>query len=1066
MRIDLSESMVSPKAAIRQSLALSIMLCCGSFAWAAQVEVSSSKYLQRGLLCHFDALDNAGRGVHSSSTTTWVDLTGNGNDATVHFTDESGNPLKGFWGGRALSSCGAADGVYADFVPSTALRTLVNSDGPWTIEFVDTMDFERKVTDGCIEFGTTNVFGMIHKGAASDFRGYFYVRSRNTSQLDSTSACPPGKQTIPRTITYVHTGTKIIRYRNGVAEVNTAAPTGGPRPLGENVRLQILYHLVGDMMSVRVYNRELTADERKYNMEIDRDRFFFRDARGLSADESGDAAVLNVKVTAKCPDGSGTVSINGDPAGTSVEKTVAFGSSVTLTFAPADGYAASGWANLPVGTDTLGASVTFTASQTVSAHVLTDARTVHYVSKSGDNADDGSQAHPWRSIQHAVANSAVREFDEIRVQGGLYEECVMLSPDAAYAGSRHRLTIVGSYDGIWTRDLENSRTVIRPAAHSGLALQDFRSYSNVVDGVDLTGARIGYGFSDNLAAATVESRPTAFSTLLRHCIVTNNYSHGTAAFGESELVDQPCMGIRCTSCLIANNGGWGYGTVARDTQGGQRLFTNCTIANNAQGGLKLQISYNRGACYCRNVILANNGGAQLWCDSEAQYGLMRLLNCIVHRGSGVAFSAKTATEAGDNSTSSVIPIVPVLGETYEVDPLLDSSFCPIATSYANKSGMDADAIAAAPAVDDVYGRAWSRGAYDLGCFRTSHPLPATRRSLSDVYVAADGDDGADGSSSHPLATLGEALWRVKPEGTCHVGPGTYLAQLRGVYAQGVRIVGDDCGRTVFAGVGLDAGSEPSLYLAATNVVLTGCVFSNATYGIVNVNVSGCGKIPVMTNCVFRGNRIGYRQCGTAWNTGKGEWLQRFTRCRFLENTFDGLWTNARVLLDSCLVADNGRYGYYHNGEKNNGMSMIMNCTVAGNGSCGLYKLTGNNGGLSARNSVIAKQTCGVNTGGGNNSQTVNWQYTLFDNDTNQSGTLDGMTASCITDRPCQLRGGKDVEVKYRLTDESPAVRAGSWQVYPWSSYAPARDLDGVVWRRKLDMGCYVRPAQGLMMLIN
>ena len=40
--------------------------------------VSSTSYVQRGLMCHFDALDNAGRDQHSSSATIWVDQTGYG----------------------------------------------------------------------------------------------------------------------------------------------------------------------------------------------------------------------------------------------------------------------------------------------------------------------------------------------------------------------------------------------------------------------------------------------------------------------------------------------------------------------------------------------------------------------------------------------------------------------------------------------------------------------------------------------------------------------------------------------------------------------------------------------------------------------------------------------------------------------------------------------------------------------------------------------------------------------------------------------------------------------------
>lgn len=43
---------------------------------------SSFDYVQDGLYYQLDGIENAGRGVHSATATTWTDLTGNGRDAT------------------------------------------------------------------------------------------------------------------------------------------------------------------------------------------------------------------------------------------------------------------------------------------------------------------------------------------------------------------------------------------------------------------------------------------------------------------------------------------------------------------------------------------------------------------------------------------------------------------------------------------------------------------------------------------------------------------------------------------------------------------------------------------------------------------------------------------------------------------------------------------------------------------------------------------------------------------------------------------------------------------------
>ena len=55
---------------------------------APQGGPSSLDYVQDGLYYQLDGIENAGRGVHSATATTWTDLTGNGRDAT--FINPSG----------------------------------------------------------------------------------------------------------------------------------------------------------------------------------------------------------------------------------------------------------------------------------------------------------------------------------------------------------------------------------------------------------------------------------------------------------------------------------------------------------------------------------------------------------------------------------------------------------------------------------------------------------------------------------------------------------------------------------------------------------------------------------------------------------------------------------------------------------------------------------------------------------------------------------------------------------------------------------------------------------------
>ena len=56
---------------------------CLCFGTAQGEGVNAFSYIQKGLVACYDGIENAGAGVHDANATTWVDLTGNGNDGTV-----------------------------------------------------------------------------------------------------------------------------------------------------------------------------------------------------------------------------------------------------------------------------------------------------------------------------------------------------------------------------------------------------------------------------------------------------------------------------------------------------------------------------------------------------------------------------------------------------------------------------------------------------------------------------------------------------------------------------------------------------------------------------------------------------------------------------------------------------------------------------------------------------------------------------------------------------------------------------------------------------------------------
>lgn len=113
-------------------------------------------YIEEGLILHYDAINNTGEGdeKHSTTTTTWKDLSGNGNDGTLRnfdTTEESG------WKDSYLKFDGIND------IVNTGLKgaTTFTSDDNYTLEVVFNMN---KVTAQGNQYGNVDegiIFGSI-----------------------------------------------------------------------------------------------------------------------------------------------------------------------------------------------------------------------------------------------------------------------------------------------------------------------------------------------------------------------------------------------------------------------------------------------------------------------------------------------------------------------------------------------------------------------------------------------------------------------------------------------------------------------------------------------------------------------------------------------------------------------------------------------------------------------------------------------------------------------------------------------------------------------------------------
>ena len=229
---------------------------------------TSASYVQDGLIAQWDGIDNTGMGVHDPGAKVWKDLAGN--------YDLSLLP-KGSWSadGRSLTVYGAA-AVCSNSLPAYK-----------TIEVV----YKMKKRDGMLLFcsgGTSQV---------SDFRFIVFNRDGETS---GTTGYFSGAWKVPAphviwdsfdpsavrsmTATYnngeafAEHGNVSAVYADGVARDDGSADTSwglgdGHIMIGDRAEAGA-YPWFGEVYTIRVYDRALSAEEIAANHAIDEARFY------------------------------------------------------------------------------------------------------------------------------------------------------------------------------------------------------------------------------------------------------------------------------------------------------------------------------------------------------------------------------------------------------------------------------------------------------------------------------------------------------------------------------------------------------------------------------------------------------------------------------------------------------------------------------------------------------------------------------------------------------------------------------------------------------------------------
>lgn len=212
------------------------------------------EYVKDGLILHYDAIDNTGSG-HNATTTTWKDLSGNNNDATITGGTWENNHLK------IATSNRDTNGI------KTNNNFPINFTNTFNIVFQYTSDENVQPIFGS-RSSTTNGFMLFNyvsnDGLALDTNGS-NTRTKLTDRLKINTI-------YNLTLTTSNNVAKI--YINGEL-INTVNITGTDL----NLPLTIFSsnaqdNSVGNVYSVKVYNRELTEQEIKQNYDTDNSRIF------------------------------------------------------------------------------------------------------------------------------------------------------------------------------------------------------------------------------------------------------------------------------------------------------------------------------------------------------------------------------------------------------------------------------------------------------------------------------------------------------------------------------------------------------------------------------------------------------------------------------------------------------------------------------------------------------------------------------------------------------------------------------------------------------------------------
>ncbi len=256
---------------------LTVKTVCGwgvaAMTLASCADVASTRYIRAGLVGQYDGIDNAGVGVHSSSATNWVDLSGNGNDGAFNTANISW--VANGWTYTRASTLNSIKPVTL----TAAIGSVINS-RKFTVESTVNTTYVTGKNPGtrCGLFGNySGSSGGFSFELTANKELRYYLEASAPSVVSSLKLAAGENATAA---VQTENGSNPVFWKNGTSSAGSGSTSSKTKTLssapviGGEVNTGRDMTFRGTYYSCRIYNRVLSADEMKINAAIDQVRFF------------------------------------------------------------------------------------------------------------------------------------------------------------------------------------------------------------------------------------------------------------------------------------------------------------------------------------------------------------------------------------------------------------------------------------------------------------------------------------------------------------------------------------------------------------------------------------------------------------------------------------------------------------------------------------------------------------------------------------------------------------------------------------------------------------------------